>query len=379
MTPTRPQVLPEPIRTITPTNESFPTFYFRAHFNVAPGASFTSLQFRHIIDDGALFYLNGEEISGSRFNMPGGTVTFSTLTSGGSVGDAAYSTFIPVPTSMVRTGDNVFAVEVHQAAFNSSDVAMGVELQALIVTNSPALAGVLINEVLANNASLEEPDGSKPDWVEIYNPSTNAVDLGDMRLTDTPAQPARWIFPAGTILPAQSFLKVRFDGDLPSSATNTGFALKANGGSVYLVDSVADGGGLRSSVTYGLQAADFSIGRIPNGSTNWTLTIPTLGSGNLAATLGNANALRINEWMANPAPGEDDYFEIYNPNSQPVDISRFFLTDTLGNRTKHQLPALSFIGVGQGGFQAFIADSTVVLGADHVNFNRWRRPAKTLA
>ena len=152
---------------------------------------------------------------------------------------------VPMTNSnFLLPGDNLVAVELHQFG-TAPDLNMGLALNALIVTNSPALAGVVINEVLANNASFEEPDGSKPDWVELYNPSTNAVDLGDMSLTDSPPVRRRWVFPAGTILPAQSFLKVRFDGDLPASATNTGFGLKANGGSVYLVDSAADGGGLR--------------------------------------------------------------------------------------------------------------------------------------
>jgi hypothetical protein len=368
LTPTRPQTLPEPIRTITPTNESFPTFYFRAHFNVSPGTTYSSLQFRHIIDDGALFYLNGVEIPSSRFNMAAGPVTFSTLTSGGSVGDAVYSSFLGIPTSMLIAGDNVFAVEVHQSVAISSDVAMGVELQAFIVTNSPAAAGVLVNEVLANNATLAEPDGSKPDWVEIFNPSTNNVDLGDMSLTDDTAVSRRWVIPGGTILNAQSFVKFRFDPDLPASATNTGFALKANGGGVFLFNRLADGGSLLSSVTYGLQAADFSIGRIPNGSTNWVLNVPSLGGGNLVAALGNPLLLKLDEWMANPAAGDDDYFDIFNPNSQPVDISRFYLTDNLGNRTKHQLPALSFLGVGQHAFQEFKADSNPLTGADHVSF-----------
>jgi hypothetical protein len=368
-TPTRPQVLPEPIRTVTPTNDGHITFYFRTHFNVPVDATYTALQFRHIIDDGAVFYLNGVEIPNSRFNMPGGPITFATLTSGGSVGDAAYQGFFPVPTSMLVSGDNVFAAEVHQSAANSSDVAFGVELQALIVTNSPAAAGVLINEVLANNATLEEPDGSKPDWVEIYNPSSNAVNLADMSLTDNTTLPRRWVFPSGTILNAQSYLKVRFDPDLPSSTTNTGFGISANGGSVFLFNRIADGGSLLSSITYGLQAADFSIGRVPNGSVNWVLTQPTLGGPNFAVTLGNASLLRVNEWMADPPSGEDDYFEIFNPNLQPVDISRFYLTDDLGARTKHQLPALSFIGVGQDAFQRFAADGNTTLGADHVGFS----------
>jgi hypothetical protein len=228
--------------------------------------------------------------------------------------------------------------------------------------------GVVINEVLANNATLEESDGSKPDWLELYNSSANPIDLGDMSLTDDSTVARRWIIPNGTILNNGAYLKIRCDSGLPASSTNTGFALKANGGSVFLFDKIANGSGLLSSVAYGLQAADFSLGRVPNGTTNWVLNIPTLGGANIGATLGNPLFLKVNEWMADPSSG-DDYFEIYNPNAQPVDISRFYLTDQLGTRTKHQLPALSFIGVGTEAFQQFVADGNVASGADHVNFS----------
>jgi hypothetical protein len=360
------QVWPEPFRTHIETNLTQTNFYFRGHFNVAAGTTFSSLQFRHIIDDGAVFFLNGVEIPGSRFNMPGGAVNGTTFAAS-TVSLGSYQGPFSIPVSMLVTGDNVFAVSVHQSANNSSDVAMGVELTGLIVTNSPAAAGVVINEVLANNLSLDEPDGSNPDWVELYNPSTNAVDLGDMSLTDDTTAPRRWVIPGGTILPAQAFMRFRFNADAPASTTNTGFALKANGGGVFLFNRLADGGSVLSSVTYGLQAADFSIGRLPNGSSNWVLTIPTLGSANIVATLANPFSLRINEWMANPSSGQD-YFEIYNPNPQPVDISRFYLTDNLSQLTKHQLPFLSFLGIGEDAYQKFDADSAPLVGADHVNF-----------
>jgi hypothetical protein len=362
-TPTRPQVLPEPIRTVTPTNEGFITFYFRAHFNVASNTVFNSLQFRHIIDDGAVFYLNGTEVN--RFNIPGGPVTWA-VTANPGVSDASYQGPFAISTGLLVPGDNVFSVEVHQSAGNSSDVAMGVELQGLIVTNSPVLAGLQINEVLANNASLEEPDGSKPDWVEIYNPSSNAVDLVDLSLTDNAGVPRKWVFPAGSILNAQGYRKVRFDPDLPASPTNTGFGLKSTGGAVYLINRPADGGSVASSVAYGLQAEDFSIGRVPNGGTNWVLTTPTLGGANLAAALGDPLQLKVNEWMAAPASG-DDWFEIYNPNAQPVNLSRLWLSDDLATRQKYQIPPLSFLGTGPGGFLRFWAANGA--DADFTGFN----------
>jgi hypothetical protein len=359
-------VFPEPVRTILLSNGINVTYYFRAHFDVAPDVTYSTLQFRHIIDDGAIFYLNGSELA-PRFNMNSGPVTFSTLANAG-VADAAYVGPVSVPASLLRVGDNVFAVEVHQNNTNSPDMAFGLVLEALVATNSPAAAGVVINEVLANNATLEEPDGSKPDWVEIYNPSSNAVDLVDMSLTDSTLTPRRWVFPMGSLLPARAFLRVRLDPDLPSSATNTGFGLKANGGAAYLFNRPADGGALASSVTYGLQAADFSIGRVPDGTTNWVLTVPTFGGANLAASLGDPMALKINEWMASPSSGED-WFEIFNPNPQPVNLSRLWLSDSVVNRMVYQIPPLSFIGSGPEAFQRFEADDPPsYLGADHVNF-----------
>jgi len=359
-------VFPEPVRTMLPPNGTNVTYYFRAHFDVAPDVTFSALQFRHVIDDGAIFYLNGAELS-PRFNMNGGAVSFSTLANAG-VTDAAYVGPVSVLTSLLRVGDNVFAVEVHQNTINSPDMAFGLVLEALVATNSPAAAGVVINEVLANNATLEELDGSKPDWVEIYNPSSNSVDLADMSLTDSTLTPRRWVFPMGSLLPAGAFLKVRLDPDLPSSATNTGFGLKANGGAVYLFNRTVDGSSLASSVTYGLQAGDFSIGRVPDGTTNWMLNVPTFGAANLAAALGDPMLLRINEWMASPSSGED-WFEIFNPNPQPVNLSRLWLSDNVVTRMTYQIPLLSFIGSGPEAYQRFEADDPpTYLGADHVNF-----------
>ena len=79
------------------------------------------------------------------------------------------------------------------------------------------------------------------------------------------------------------------------------------------------------------------------------LARPTRASPNVAASLGSAANLRVNEWMANPNGGPD-WFELFNPNPQPVTIGGLYLTDDFNQRTQYKIPPLSFIGVGDSGF-----------------------------
>lgn len=349
---------PSPIRTPLVTNTAKITFYFRARFNIASNVNLSSLEMRHTIDDGAVFYINGEEAG--RFNMPGGTVTYGT-TASQNITDATSQGPFTLPLTNVFAGTNVLAVEIHQAAGTSQDIIFGLELNGIIVTNNPAAAGVVINEVLANsqtltNQFLGETNSSEADWIELYNPSNGAVDLSNMSLTDDVSLPRRWVFPPGSVIPALGYFQVRSDSSAPSSPTNTGFGLSQNGEAVYLFNKPANGGALLDSIAFGLQAADFSIGRFPNGSSNWVICLPTPRATNLRVTsLGDITRLRVNEWFATG----DDWFEIYNPNAQPVDVSGIFLTDdpsTPASRTnKYQAPRLSFIGIGAFAYQRFEA------------------------
>jgi hypothetical protein len=74
----------------------------------------------------------------------------------------------------------------------------------------------------------------------------------------------------------------------------------------------------------------------------------------------------VNEWLA--SQGNDDWFEIYNPEAQPVDISNLYLSDRISNLRRYDIPPRSFIGTGLRGFQLFHADDNLTAGADHVNF-----------
>ena len=235
----------------------------------------------------------------------------------------------------------------------------------------PPNSTVVINEVLALNLSKRTTDGSTPDWVEFYNPTGTNVDLADLSLSDSAVSRRKYIFPPGSIVPAQGFFSIRLDPDLAAGPTNAGFGLKSTGQSLALYDRPANGGGPLSAVSFGVQAADFSIGRVPDGSTNWVLCIESIGFANNSVVLGNAANLKVNEWMANAPSGEDDWFEVFNPNAQPVALGGLHVSDNLSTpagRTKHRIAALSFVGVEGYAYQRFEADNNAAAGPEHVAF-----------
>lgn len=229
-------------------------------------------------------------------------------------------------------------------------------------------AGVRINEVLASNLTIPASDFSVTDWVELYNSTAQSVDLSDASLSDDAATPRKWIFPTGTSIPANGYLVVLLDSGRaastsPSSPLNAGFSVKASGDTVFLYGKGASGA-LLDSVQFGLQAGDLSIGRLSRG---WGAAQPTPGAENIAAQLGDASGVKVNEWMASPSSG-DDWFELYNSGNLPVALGGLYLTDTLANKTNSIIPPLSYLGVGPGAYVRIWADSNPDKGADHANF-----------
>lgn len=366
---------PEPIRTPLAVVAGKMTYYFRAHFNLPAGLNLSGLLATHYVDDGAVFYINGAEAG--RYNMPAAPAAIVNTTPASSNVEANQGETTLNFSSLVA-GDNVIAVEVHQSNQSSGDMLFGLRLDAVIITNNPALAGIKINEVLANARNSTNTDGTVTDWVELYNPSNGQIDLSGMSLTDQIANSRRWVFPQGSVIAATGYRIVRFDSAAPATTNfaavlNTGFGMKAAGDSLYLFNRPQSGGELLDAISFGIQAPDWSIGRVPNGGSNWVLNLPTPGNlptqgANIAAALGNAGLLKINEWMADPASG-GDWFEIYNPSAQPVELSGLHLTDDLNNRLQYPpIPARSYIAAGLSGFLKIIADNNLAAGADHVPF-----------
>jgi hypothetical protein len=209
--------------------------------------------------------------------------------------------------------------------------------------------GPVFNELLAAPVvSTAGSDLPAKAWVELFNPKTKDLDLSTMELRLGPGSVSRWSFPRGTLLRSKAYLVIQCDhGQPPSSdglspaGLNSGLNLSPSGGTLGLYSRQNE---LLDQVVYGLQVPGGSLGWLQPG---WRLLIhPTPGSVNTSpAVLGNPRALRINEWLASPGSGVD-WIELFNPGSQPVELSGLTLTDdpTIGGVTKFAFGPASFIG-----------------------------------
>ena len=235
-------------------------------------------------------------------------------------------------------------------------------------TVDTTLARVLINEVLAANKTAHEHELTWPDIIELYNDSSDPVDIGGWSITDNDDLPTKYVFEAGTTIPAEGYLLLYADdAETLTSGIHLDFTLDAQGDDVWLLDETAT---VVDSVVYGLQIADLSIGRVgPDRA--WGLTEPTLDptgtlSANVAMATGDPDNVIINEWFANgDVVLEEDFVELYNAETIPVHLDGLYLTDNPANqKTKHQFRPLSFIAAE--GFQALQADGRDSPG--HVDF-----------
>ncbi|RMG87567.1 MAG: hypothetical protein D6714_02110, partial [Bacteroidetes bacterium] len=63
-----------------------------------------------------------------------------------------------------------------------------------------AFRDVVINELMASNdedSGIADPAGEYDDWIELYNNTSQTIDLASFYLSDDPAEPKKWKFPEG--------------------------------------------------------------------------------------------------------------------------------------------------------------------------------------
>ena len=111
---------------------------------------------------------------------------------------------------------------------------------AAILIAREALAGpsVVISELMAlNNTTLADEDGTYSDWIELYNCSTNTVDLGGWYLADKATNLTHWMFPSTNLGPSQFLVVFASNKDrrVAGAPLHTNFKLSGSGEYLALV------------------------------------------------------------------------------------------------------------------------------------------------
>jgi hypothetical protein len=126
----------------TNSNNKYITTYFRHEFVVHHGITYTNVNLRLNRADGAVVWLNGQELY--RVNLPAGSITNQTLATilvneTSDVSNIYYQTNLPIAS--LPAGTNVIAVEIHKYSPAAAGITFDLELFGNgVYTPPPALS-----------------------------------------------------------------------------------------------------------------------------------------------------------------------------------------------------------------------------------------------
>ncbi len=155
-----------------------------------------------------------------------------------------------------------------------TDVFDLVMLRKMLSEQESIRSAVVINEVCASNKnSYTDKDGNSPDWAELFNNSSDIVDISGFGLSDGNKNRFKFTFPDGTIIPPKSYLLVLCDDTsiVSDKEFHAGFKI-SSGETVYLT---APDGEDADILTIPESEADISYGRCGDGSDTLVFMTPT--------------------------------------------------------------------------------------------------------
>ena len=174
-----------------PNGSPLNTAYFRTVFGIADAGTYSNLTVRVLRDDGAIVYINGIEVF--RSNMPTGAVNYATRARRNIDGaDEFVLAQRVVPAQVLVSGQNVLAVEVHQADGGFDDMSFDFQLIGHRVDeNQPPSAYstfVSVEQDRSTNITLNatDPDNNPLTYTLLTSPQNGSLTGTAPNLTYTP-------------------------------------------------------------------------------------------------------------------------------------------------------------------------------------------------
>ena len=219
-----------------------------------------------------------------------------------------------------------------------------------------SISALEISEVMSSNkGSVADPNGDYPDWIEFRNTAKEALDIGGLGVSDDVTAGVKYVFPAGTSVPAGGYLVLWCSGEA-AGPLHAPFRISASD-SVVLFG--ASGNTLETLV---LKAVDSGLSYAKDASGSWVSMEPSPGFPNDAAGIEAYEAtlmseidagVYINEFMASNSTtvmdaygAYSDWVEIFNSTDKDYDLSGGGLSDTLTQPKKYVFPEGTIVPAG---------------------------------
>lgn len=228
-----------------------PSLYLRIHFQVSAQQAASDAPLKWIADynDGYVAHLNGREIARRNLGGTGSFVCHDQPAFNARFGAGDEETEVGAAKTLLRDGDNVLAVQVHDRG-QASDVRFKFQGALQLESGQPA---ILVSSTAAWEywVGVSEPSGGVADpsvaghaefcdWIELFNPSGESVSLEGWSLSNRAGNTNRWVFPS-TTLPSGGYLLVLASGqdvrDPGAPFLHTNFKLDADGEYLGLFDN----------------------------------------------------------------------------------------------------------------------------------------------
>ena len=297
-----------------------------------------------------------------------------------------YASAPPWPTNANGTGSSLQLRDPQQDNWRAGNWSGAVATPGAtnaVFTNLPPFAPLWLNELQADNLTgITNRAGQHTAWLELYNPTTNLGALTNLYLANNYTNLTAWAFPTNAIINAGEFKIIFADGQTNLSTTNelhTSFILLSGTGSLALSRFYNGQPQVLDYIDYAGLGVNHSYGSFPDGQsfTRQDFFYPTPGATNNAASA--PLTVFINEWMAgnthtiqDPLDSNkyDDWFELYNPSSNTVNLAGCYLTNALSGQLVPSSQIPSGYTIPPQGFLLVWADKKTPTGSGdlHVNF-----------